>query len=123
MTGKKWHSTSDIYNQYKKFFVRKDGKSLSYRRVFDILAEIEQAGLLGSDNESEGRYGYSKKYTLTVPVESVKILSEKMWENWSKFKEKRFEMLHNPEYNRKDFDGRLTKYEDLKKWNQIIGAD
>jgi len=123
LTGKKWHSTVDIYRQYQKFFVKKDGKSLSYRRVFDILAELEQAGLLLSDNKSEGRYGYSKQYMLTVPAESVKILSEKIWEEWAKIKEKRFEMLYNPKYNRKDYDGRFSKYEDRKSWKKIIGAE
>jgi len=123
LTDKKWHSTADIYRQYQKFFVKKDGKSLSYRRVFDILAELEQAGLLLSDNKSEGRYGYSKQYMLTVPAESVKILSEKIWEDWTKIKETRFEMLYNPKYNRTDYDGRFGKYEDRKSWNKIIGAD
>jgi len=123
LTDKKWHSTSDIYRQYQKFFIKKDGKSLSYRRVFDILAELEQAGLLLSDNKSEGRYGYSKQYMLTVPAESVKILSEKIWEEWAKIKETRFEMLYNPKYNRTDYDGRLGKYQDRKRWKQIIGAE
>jgi len=123
LTDKKWHSTSDIYNQYQKFFVKKDGKSLSYKRVFDILAELEQAGLLQSDKKSEGRYGYHKRYMLTVPAESVRIMSEKIWEDWAKIKEKRFEMLYNPKYNRTDYDGRLVRYQDRKSWNQIIGAD
>lgn len=123
LTDKKWHSTAEIYNQYTKFFVKKDAKNLGYRRVFDILAELEQAGLLQSDSKSEGRYGYGKQYMLTIPVESVKILSEKIWGQWVEFKKKRFEMLYNPKYNKKDYDGRFGKYSDRKVWNKIIGAD
>jgi len=32
-------------------------------------------------------------------------------------------MLYNPKYNRTDYDGRLGKYQDRKRWKQIIGAE
>jgi len=120
---KKWHSTSDVYRQYEKFFVGKKQKKLSYRRVFDILGEIEQSGLVMSKNQSDGRYGYSKQYILSVPADAVRILSEKRWEKWEKLKNARFEMRHNPKYNGYGHMARLGKYENVKRWREIIGSE
>jgi len=121
LTEKKWHSTAIIYNQYQRFFMEKDRKCLSYRRVFDILAELEQAGLLVSKNESEGRYGYSKQYMLTIPAESVSAFSEKGWEKWKKIKKARFDMMYKPRGN--NHQAKLAKYENMKIWYHLLGLD
>jgi len=123
LSGTKWHSTSYVYSQYEKFFVRKEQKSLSYRRVFDILGEIEQSGLIMSKNQSDGRYGYSKQYMLSVPADTVRILSEKRWEKWEKLKNARFEMKYNPKYNGYDHMAKIGKYEDIKSWKRILGSE
>ena len=122
LSGTKWHSTSTIYRQYEKFF-SKNGKKLSYRRAFDILCEIEQSGLIASQNQSQGRYGFSKQYMLAVPAETVSILSNSMWEKWTKFKHAKFEVMHNPEYNGSSHIAQIAKYQNLKKWNDIIGSE
>ncbi len=123
LSGTKWHSTSEVYGQYEKFLVIKGQKSLSYRRAFDILGEIEQSGLIMSKNQSEGRYGYSKQYRLSIPADTVRILSEKNWEMWEKIKNTRFEMKYNPKYNGYSHMARLAKYEDTKKWEKILGSE
>jgi len=121
LSGKKWHSTSEVYRQYEKF--AKKEKKLSYRRAFDILGEIEQSGLIMSKNQSDGRYGYSKQYMLSVPADTVRILSEKNWNNWEKIKNTRFQMKYNPKYNGYSHMARLAKYEDIKKWKTILGSE
>jgi len=123
LSGKKWHSTYEVYGQYEQFFVKKEQKKLSYRRVFDILGEIEQSGLIMSKNQSEGRYGYSKQYMLSVPADTVRILDEKGWKNWEKIKNTRFEMKHNPKCNGYSHIERLAKYENEKDWKRILGSE
>ena len=60
---------------------------------------------------------------LAVPPDSVKLLSEKMWENWLKIREARFEQLHNPEGKGSSFMAKLAQYQDKKRWRQIAGLD
>jgi len=123
LSGKKWHSTSEVYNQYEKFFTGKKHKKLSYRRVFDILGEIEQSGLIMSKNLSAGRHGYSKQYMLSVPADTIRILSESTWENWEKIKNANFEMKHNPKNNGYSYMARLAKYQDVVTWKKILGSE
>ena len=98
-------------------------QKLSYRRVFDILCEIEQLGLVIAKNQSAGRNGYSKQYMLSIPAETVRILSGPMWEKWEKFKNTRFEMKYNPKYNGYGHMARIGKYEDVKTWKKILGSE
>ena len=71
-------TTSLTYNEYKKL-LQKDMKSLSYRRVTELLVELEDTGLVSSKNVSKGRYGYSTQYKLTMPPELVGPLLGKKW--------------------------------------------
>jgi len=61
--------------------------------------------------------------TLTVPPDVVKQLSEKIWENWIKIKNARFEQLHNPEGKEDSFMAKLAQYQNKKRWRQISGLD
>lgn len=122
LTDKKWHTTSTVHKQYCKI-LSKDVKPLSYRRIFDILKELEQAGLAVSKTGSKGRYGYNTEYMLTVPPETVKMLKPKMWEGWVKKKEKRYEMLHNPKFSGKDARSRYNWYDAEKFWREYVGLD
>jgi len=122
LSGKEWHSTADVYNQYEKFYVGED-KKLSCRRIFDVLGEIEQSGMIMSKNQSKGRYGYSKQYMLAVPAETSRILSEKRWKKWEKIKNGIFEMKHNPKYNGFSHMARIGKYENLKILKKFLGSE
>jgi len=121
LSGIKWHSTSEVYTQYEKFFT--GTKKLSYRRVFDILGEIEQSGLIMSKNQSSGRYGYSKQYMMSVPACTVQILSDSIWDNWESIKNARFEMKYNPRHNGASYSEKLVKYEDVKNWHKLLGSE
>src|SRR5437588_5887819 len=58
--GQKSSSTSTIYDQYCG--VVPDGtKPLSYRRVSELLTELENTGLVDSQTHSKGRHGYGSQ--------------------------------------------------------------
>jgi len=65
-----WAATSSIYKKYTEI-VSKDEKSLSYRRVSDLLVELENSGLVISRAYSRGRHGYGKEYKLKVSPDLV----------------------------------------------------
>jgi len=65
-----WAATSSIYKKYTEI-VSKTEKPLSYRRVSDLLVELENSGLVVSRAYSRGRNGYGKEYKLTVSPDLV----------------------------------------------------
>ncbi len=121
LSGHKWHSTSIINKQYCRFLLEKDEKRLSYRRIFDILGELEQSGLVVGKNESEGRYGYSRQYMVVVSHVAARYLFKEKWEKWEKIKKARFVMMYKPRGN--SHMANLAKYEDMKSWHQLLGLD
>ena len=60
-----WGATSNIFIKYAKL-VSKDHTPLKYRRVSDLLVELENTGILISRAYSRGRGGYGKEYKLKV---------------------------------------------------------
>jgi len=87
LTGKEWHSTSTIFNQYCKT-KGKDTKELSYRRVSEILKEVENTGLAISQTSSKGRRGYGTQYKLETSPETIGMnCFPKYWRSMVKAKE------------------------------------
>ncbi|KFM22155.1 ORC1-type DNA replication protein 1 [Marine Group I thaumarchaeote SCGC AAA799-B03] len=68
--------TSAIYQRYCD---KLGEKSLSYRRVVDLLTELVNSGLLHARNISRGRKGYGTEYTLVIPLELVGLAIGKDW--------------------------------------------
>jgi archaeal cell division control protein 6 len=66
LTQEVWHSTSTLYNQYRHI-IGNDTKPLTYRRISELLTELENMGLVVSHTGSKGRYGYGTEYKLVVP--------------------------------------------------------
>jgi len=60
-----WSATSNIFKKYTEI-VSKDHSLLKYRRVSDLLVELENTGILISRAYSRGRGGYGKEYKLKV---------------------------------------------------------
>jgi archaeal cell division control protein 6 len=86
LTGEAWHSTSVLYKQYTRM-VQKGAKPLSYRRVSDLLTELENSGLVVSQTSSKGRHGYGTQYKLVVPPEMIgSFISKEWWEGIVKTK-------------------------------------
>ena len=65
-----WAATSAIYKKYTEV-LSSDNKPLSYRRVSDLLVELENSGLVVSRAYSRGRNGYGKEYKLKVSPDLV----------------------------------------------------
>ncbi len=70
LTGEPWHSTSVLYGQYCKI-IQKETKPLGYRRVSELLIELENTGLVVSQTGSKGRHGYGTQYKLVVSPDMV----------------------------------------------------
>jgi len=78
LSGEVWHSTSTIYKQYCKI-IEKDVKPLGYRRVSELLTELQNSGLALSQTSSKGRHGYGTQYKLTV---SPEIIGQSCFSEW-----------------------------------------
>ena len=73
-----WSATSSVYKKYSDIS-SKNSNPLSYRRVSDLLVELENSGLLVSRAYSRGRNGYGKEYKLKVSPELVGPSIDKEW--------------------------------------------
>ena len=62
-------TTSQIFQKYQE--ITSDKGSLSYRRVADILKEIEVMNLIDSRTVSKGRVGYGREVWLKIPTEPI----------------------------------------------------
>ena len=60
-----WSATSNIFKKYSDI-VSQEQTPLKYRRVSDLLVELENSGMLVSRAYSRGRDGYGKEYKLKV---------------------------------------------------------
>lgn len=75
-----WVATSSVYNTYSTG-LPEDEMPLSYRRIADLLAELENSGLVVSRTISRGRHGYGKEYKLCVSPELVGPIVSHTWWN------------------------------------------
>jgi len=108
---KDWHSTSSLYETYKKII----GKTpVSYRRFSELLKDLENTGLLDSNTGSRGQKGYRTEFMLLVGADIVGITIDKEWweENVVKVK-KSLELKFNTRLPKNDPTYRL--YMEIKK--------
>jgi len=76
---KEFHSTKEIFDEYQSDIII-DCEHLEYRRVFDLLDELENLGVIISKKSSEGRFGNHKLHKLVVDHDLVGYMtSEKDW--------------------------------------------
>ncbi len=78
VNGEAWNATSVIYKKYADL-VSDDNAPLSYRRVSDLLVELDNSGLVVSRTYSRGRNGYGKEYKLKVSPDLVGPVIGKDW--------------------------------------------
>ena len=71
-------SGEDIYTEYIGI-VEPEVRLLSYRRIFDILKELEDSGIIVARTKSRGRYGYANEYKLTAPTWMIGNAISKDW--------------------------------------------
>ena len=78
LSGDSWHSTSSVYKQYR-MILRKEAKPLTYRRVSELLVELQNTGIAMSQTASSGRHGYGTQYRLAVSPESIGMAVDPNW--------------------------------------------
>lgn len=73
LTREDWHTTNEIFQQYTKILSAGGSGEmpLSYRRVSDLLRELENRGIVYSEGRSQGRYGANRRYRLKLPINVV----------------------------------------------------
>ena len=94
LSGEVWHSTSSIFKQYEKI-LGKEVKPLTYRRVSEILVELQNTGIALSQTASKGRHGYGTQYRLNVSPETIGNSISSEWWNSLKEKKDKFESSKN----------------------------
>ena len=131
LSGEVWHSTSTIYKQYCKI-IEKDVKPLGYRRVSELLTELQNSGLALSQTSSKGRHGYGTQYKLTISPEIIgQSCFSEWWTDLVKLKTKHEAALRSSEsrkllMKKGQFGFTLSKQleESVKQdWDRYVGLD
>jgi len=78
---KEYYLTREIYERYQGLCGDSNQRPLSSRRVFDLLADLENTGIISSKTRSSGRHGYHNFYKLTYDYRLVGWIINKMWWN------------------------------------------
>jgi cell division control protein 6 len=133
LTQEVWHSTSTVYNQY--CHILQGGiKPLTYRRVAELLTELENMGLVISHTSSKGRQGYGTQYKLVVPPEAIGKVCFPDW--WIKLTQKKIQhdnsasSIFNPKnystlFNEKSSASSLLNSiieDEESSWNKFVGS-
>jgi len=64
--------TGDIYNIYSDLCLKSKIEVLTQRRVSDIIAEFDMAGVINARVISKGRHGRTREIKLTIPDQEIK---------------------------------------------------
>ena len=68
--------TGEIYNLYKKICAETKMRSLTQRRVSDVVSELDMLGIINAVTISKGRYGRTREISMSITPESeIKIKS------------------------------------------------
>jgi len=78
-TEKEEQPTKEIFTSYMDTCYQFGLRPLLYRRSSDLLAELENTGIIVSHNKSNGRFGYRKYYSLTNEFNLVGHLINPNW--------------------------------------------
>src|SRR5215218_2842272 len=92
LTQEVWHSTSTVYNQYH-LILEEGTKPLTYRRIAELLTELENMGLVLSHTSSKGRHGYGTQYKLVVPPDAIGKVCFPDW--WSDLVQRKIQHDNN----------------------------
>jgi archaeal cell division control protein 6 len=132
LTQEVWHSTSTVYNQYCRM-LQGGIKPLTYRRIAELLTELENMGLVLSHTSSKGRHGYGTQYKLVVPPETIGKICFPDW--WSNLVQKKMQHDNNASsifdpknystlFNQKTGAGSLLNSiieDEERSWNEFVG--
>jgi cell division control protein 6 len=128
-----WHSTSTVYNQYRHILEKGDNTKppLTYRRISELLTELENMGLVTSHTSSKGRKGYGTQYKLVVPPDVIGKVCFPDW--WSDLVQRKIQhdksvssMFNSKNYhstlfnNKKGLSGLINSMNE-DNWNKFVG--
>ena len=128
-----WHSTSTVYNQYRHILEKGDTKPpLTYRRIAELLTELENMGLVTSHTSSKGRKGYGTEYKLVVAPDVIGKVCFPDW--WSDLVQRKIQhdksvssMFNSKNYhstlfnNKKGLSGLINSMNE-DNWNKFVGS-
>jgi archaeal cell division control protein 6 len=131
LTQEVWHSTSTVYNQYRLTLDERT-KPLTYRRIAELLTELENMGLVISHTSSKGRHGYGTQYKLVVPPEVIgKVCFPDWWNDLVQIKiqhDKELSIRSNLRNFSTPFDNKKGSLSSLfdstnddDSWNEFVG--
>jgi archaeal cell division control protein 6 len=108
------------YNNYDSEFTN---NPLSYRRVSELLTELENSGILVSHTSSAGRHGYGTQYKLRIPPGAIGLACFPKW--WARIVMRK--KAHDHEQKAKP-TGSLLGLDDifeteLKEWDKYVGLE
>ena len=70
--------TGDVYESYSNLCKSCGLKSLTQRRLSDLIAELDLLGIINAKVISKGRYGRTREIKLAVPSISIPKLSNEL---------------------------------------------
>lgn len=111
LTDQEWHTTSRIYHQYQRICMKSvpPSEPLGYRRISELLTELENTGIVVSQSKSRGRYGYGNSYKLTIdPITIGKTISPEWWKH-----------IEEAKANRGSMKSTQFKYLPEHKWEKV----
>jgi archaeal cell division control protein 6 len=133
LTQEVWHSTSTVYNQYRLILKEDTTKPLTYRRIAELLTELENMGLVISHTSSKGRHGYGTQYKLVVPPEAIGKVCFPDW--WSDLVQRKIQhdksassIFNSKNYhstlfnNKKGLSGLINSMNE-NSWNEFVGLE
>jgi hypothetical protein len=132
LTQEVWHSTSTVYNQYRHILEKDTKPPLTYRRIAELLTELENMGSLPSHTSSKRRKGYGTQYKLVLPPEAIGKICFPNW--WSDAVQRKIQhginasSIFNPRNhstllnNKNGLSGLLNSIND-DSWNELVGLE
>ncbi|MEO9307241.1 MAG: AAA family ATPase [Nitrososphaera sp.] len=137
LTDKQQHATSTIYSQYQKL-VGDTVKQLTYRRVSELLTDLENTGVVKAHTASMGRHGYGTQFKLAYNPEIIgELCFADAWNEIAKRKKEHDTYLKERssygtmttvdgltvKYNKNNYASLfLFEQEDIK-WTKYVGVE
>ena len=70
--------TGDVYETYKSYCIASGLKTLTQRRLSDLIAELDLLGIINARVVSKGRYGRTREIKLAVPQTNLPSLNKEL---------------------------------------------
>jgi cell division control protein 6 len=75
-------ATGDIYSKYKEQANRAGMKTLTQRRISDLISELDMLGVINAKVISKGRYGRTREISVDLSDQAVEDIQDMLEENF-----------------------------------------